>query len=694
MLCPMRRPGAVLLCLALLLYGSTKPLRGQACQQEGPLALVLSGGGAKGLAHVGVIRVLDSLGIVPDLVVGTSMGSVVGAMYASGYSADQIEDQARDLGLDRLFARNDPRTPRSLGDRRPLIVWAPGAGGFRTGEASARESAVNSALNRILLRGNLAARGDFDSLPIPFRAIATDLRNREAVVLALGDLPRSVRASMAVPLVFDPIRIDGRELVDGGLASNIPVAAARQAGATRVIVSDVGWRPPDSLQASDPLVVADLLVAYLFSQPLDSLGIDDRLIRPEVDTFATLDFAPERIPTIVALGHEAAVDTLSAHPPCTARSTRFAPRRIRSAYRVAHIRVAEGLEHDKSILERQLGVRERDSLDVGGVRERFARISEWADYQEVWMLPSGPPDSLTLTFSVKPAPARLVLAGVVYDNDIGGLMWLGGVERGTLIRGLENSVTLVLGELRQEFGVGLRPVALGRQPQRWVLSGQLAREEVRQFTPSGGGAPAVQTSEASAFLGLERGFGAKGLVTAGGFGHIWDAPGSIREGGLGGIVRFASGPRYAPTGAWGEGVLTNAYRRVQAEARLVIPLRWGLMVAPSLRFGWGRDLPLQRTFFLGGFDGFPGLNIGERRGDRELLARVLITRRMFGPLNLRLTAASGQTAFGGRTLPRGRWQAGGRIGIGADTPIGPIRVEYGLERSGRNGVLVRVGEWF
>ena len=694
MLWPMRRSGILLLSVIGFTVGASESLVGQACEREGPLALVLSGGGAKGLAHIGVIRVLDSLGIVPDLVVGTSMGSIVGAMYASGYSAGQIEDEARSLGLARLFARNDPRTPRSLGDRRPLVVWAPGGGGFRTGEASARESAVNAALNRVLLRGNLEARGNFDSLPTPFRAIATDLRNREAVVLGGGDLSRSVRASMAVPLVFDPTRIDGRELVDGGLASNIPVAAARQAGAARVIVSDVSWRPPDSLKASDPLVVADLLVAYLFTQPLDSLGTDDRLIRPAVDTFATLDFSPGRIPAIVARGKEAAVAALSANPPCATGSVRVPPQARRSAFRVAHVRVAEGQENDKQMLERQLGVEEGGSLDVAGVRERFARIGEWADYQEVWMLPSGPPDSLTLSFSVKPAPARLVLAGLAYDNDIGGLMWLGGVERGTIVRGLENTVTLLLGELRQEFGVGFRPVALGRSPQRWVLSGQLAREEVRQFTESGGGAPAVRTSEAAAFLGLERGFGARWLVTGGGFGHIWDAPGSSREGGMGGVVRLSSGPRYASSGVWGEGVLTNAYRRVQAEARQVMPLAWGFRVTPSLRFGWGKDLPFQRTFFLGGYEGFPGLNIGERRGDRELLAQVLVTRRILGPLHLRLTAASGQTAFGGRTLPRGRWQAGGRIGLGAETPIGPIRVEYGLERSGRNGVFVRVGEWF
>jgi len=670
------------------------PIAGQQCQQEGPLALVLSGGGAKGLAHIGVIRVLDSLGIRPDLIVGTSMGSIVGAMYASGYSPGQIEDLAMSLGLARLFERNDPRTPRSLGDRRPLIVWSPGGGGFRTGEAGARETAVNAALNRVLLRGNLAARGNFDSLPVPYRAIATDLRTREEIVLAGGDLARSVRASMAVPLVFDPQRLDGRDLVDGGLAANVPVAAARQAGAARLIVSDVSWRPPDSVRADDPLVVADLLVAYLFTQPMDSLGPDDRVIRPSVDSFATLDFSPEKVPAIIARGYEAARAAYAGQPSCRASFPSAPARPGRSAYRVARVVMAEGREEDRTLLERQLGLAEGAWLDVSGFRERFAGIGEITDYQEVWLLPSGPSDSLTLTFSVKPAPARLVVAGLAYDNDLGGLMWLGGVERGTLLHGLENSATLVLGELRQELGLGLRPAAFGRHLGRPVLWGMLAREEVRQFTASGATAPHVRTREAMALLGLERRLGRKGLITLGGFGHAWDAPGSSRENGLGGLLRIASGPRYHASGVWGEAVLTDTYRRVEAEGRRVIPLGWRILVTPGLRFGWGERLPMQRTFFLGGFDGFPGLNIGERRGDRELLVQLLVTRRVVGPLEVRLTASSGQTALGGPTLPRGRWQAGGRVGIGAETPIGPIRVEYGLERTGRNGVFVRLGEWY
>src|SRR5512132_1113913 len=243
----------IFLCAFCVLAG---PARAQSCPSL-PTALVLSGGGAKGLAHLGVLRVLDSLGIRPDLVVGSSMGAVVGAMYASGYQGREIDSLARSLQIADLFRTYQPRAPRSLGQLQPLIVWEQGERRFTLQSASVAEPDVNALVNAAMLRGNLLARGNFDSLPIPFRAVATDLGHREPVVMKSGDLAQAVRASAAVPLLFAPERRDGRFLTDGGLSANVPVAVARAEGAGRVIVVDATEHPSDSLVAYSPLLVAD-----------------------------------------------------------------------------------------------------------------------------------------------------------------------------------------------------------------------------------------------------------------------------------------------------------------------------------------------------------------------------------------------------------------------------------------------------
>jgi outer membrane protein assembly factor BamA len=115
---------------------------------------------------------------------------------------------------------------------------------------------------------------------------------------------------------------------------------------------------------------------------------------------------------------------------------------------------------------------------------------------------------------------------------------------------------------------------------------------------------------------------------------------------------------------------------------------------PSVRAGWGDNLPLELTFPLGGTDGFPGLEVGRIRGDRELSAKLGFALRVAGPVDLRLEGAAGQAQFGGSLFGAGPWEYGGRIGLGAATPVGPVRVDYGIARTGEDGFFIRLGEWF
>src|SRR5215213_1181679 len=153
------------------------------------------------------------------------------------------------------------------------------------------------------------------SLPIPFRAVATDLANRAPVVLGSGDLAQAVRASFAIPLIFSPESLDGRLLADGGLSANIPIAVARKAGAQRVIVSDATEQLTDSMDLYSPLVLADHLLGFLFRQPADTLTDGDILIRPAVQGFTSLNFSPARVDLLIRSG-AAAADSILSHSRC------------------------------------------------------------------------------------------------------------------------------------------------------------------------------------------------------------------------------------------------------------------------------------------------------------------------------------------------------------------------------------------
>jgi NTE family protein len=665
------------------------PAHAQACRPA-RTALVLSGGGAKGLAHIGVLRVLDSLGIRPDLVVGSSMGAIVGGLYASGYSGREIDSLARALPIADLFRTYQPQAPRSLGVLQPLVVWEQGDRRFNLQSAGVAETEVNALVNAAMLRGNLLARGNFDSLPIPFRAVATDLADRSAVVLASGDLARAVRASFAIPLVFAPESLNGRILADGGLVANIPVAVARAAGAERVIVSDATERLADSIDLYSPIVVADRLLGFLFQQPADSLLPGDVLVRPAVEGFTGLNFSATNVDALIRRG-TAAADAVLPRVRCLpiglSRSAPALPSRIGS------VTIASRNPSERLALGRLLGLGLSDTLDPALLRSRVRQLARAEAYQAVWLAPTGSGDTVSFNVSARASARRIAGLGVAYDNELGGRLWVGGVDRRFLDLALEASTALYLGEFRKELYLGFRRnFQFGRQLMVPALTGRLATESVRRFDADGHELDPLEVREALGFLGIERAFDPDWQVALGGVGHAWHEPGRDRST-IGATARVAKTSRSRGRLLQADLVWTALYSRAgfDGEASMKIgPIR----IRPELRLGWGDRLPPQATFPLGGEDGFPGLHIGERRGDREALFRLLLTYVLKGPFVGRIEVATGRTALGGPVLDSDSWIVGARAGVGAETPVGPVRFEYGVASGGRGAVFVRLGRWF
>jgi NTE family protein len=275
------------------------------------VALVLSGGGAKGIAHVGVLEVLEELRIPIDFIVGTSMGAIVGALYACGWSPKAIQEMIASTDWEGLFDDRPPRRAVSLRRRQEQGQFARVELGIKNGALAAPRGLIAGQdlgflLEKLTLSSDTAKT--FDDLAIPFRAVAADVRSGRRVVLDRGDLADALRASMAVPGAFAPVERDGMVLVDGGILDNLPVDVALATGAETVIA--VALEGADA-RASAARSLIDLSISVVETVTADNMRRQRDLLR-EGDEIITVDTSPytgtdfaDSVP-IIRRGEEAA----------------------------------------------------------------------------------------------------------------------------------------------------------------------------------------------------------------------------------------------------------------------------------------------------------------------------------------------------------------------------------------------------
>ncbi|HEX9706643.1 MAG TPA: patatin-like phospholipase family protein [Steroidobacteraceae bacterium] len=262
------------------------------------IGLVLSGGGSRGLAHVGVLQALEEQRIPVDAIAGTSMGAVVGGLYASGMTATEVDEMMRGIDWSVAFrdrpARSTLNFRRKEDDREFLVRFPLGiqSGNFRVPRGLIQGQRLTQTLRLETLP--VAAIEDFDELPTPFRAIAADLETGERIVLERGDLTSAMRASMSAPGVFAPVEIDGRLLVDGGLVENLPVDVAKAMGVDIVIAVDVGFQPVGRGDLTSALAVSNQAITIMMlretARQRGFLTANDVLIEPDLGNLQSTDF--------------------------------------------------------------------------------------------------------------------------------------------------------------------------------------------------------------------------------------------------------------------------------------------------------------------------------------------------------------------------------------------------------------------
>ncbi|MGB6001880.1 MAG: patatin-like phospholipase family protein, partial [Thermoanaerobaculia bacterium] len=422
---------AVFCCFVALFWIVTAPVTAEEVKERPKIGLALAGGGAKGVAHVGVLRVLEELNVPVDYIGGTSMGSIIGGLYASGMSvdeleetlleidwADTLEDQTRrkDLSFRRKEEQRRYLMGLELGIKKSGIVWPTG---LKTGQK------LYFMLQTLTLP--VADIEDFDRLPTPFRAVATDIHTGEAVVLDHGNLATAMRASMAIPTVFTPVVLDGRLLVDGGLSNNVPVDVVRDMGADIVIAVDVG-APLSDRQVESMIQVYAQTMRFLTRRNMEPqlAAADLVIVPPGVASYGTLEFkASEKI---LATGIEGAWEQEEALRRWAVSPEEF--QRLQAARAleplppatIDFIRVEGNKRVDERIIRNKIRQQPGDPLDSDAVEKDIRLVYGLGDFKQVsyTLIEEGDESGLVIQTEEKPWGPNYMHLGLELATDLNG----------------------------------------------------------------------------------------------------------------------------------------------------------------------------------------------------------------------------------------------------------------------------------
>lgn len=703
------------------------------------ICLALGGGGARGAAHVGVLEALQQLHIPVDCIAGTSMGAIVGGLYASGYTTQALQKTLEAPSMQASMAGRQPRSLLYYPDKQYQLKYLLKVEfGYANGRFFFPQGIVaGNDPGRILNVLTLATQPntDFSKLPIPFRAVATDIRTGKKVVLDHGSLAQAMRASMSVPGVYAPVPVDGHLLVDGGLVDNLPVDVARQMGANIVIAVNVSTplSKPDSLNnvVGVSLQVIVLMGNQNVTRSIASLGPKDVLIQPDLDGISAVDF--NRAKDAIRIGREAALKVLAPlhdlqlSPQAYAeyqQQHRYVPQTLNT---VDFIEI-RGNQHIPTAMIRA------NLVTKVGDRWNFRQIDR--DLEQIYYLDyfrqvtatighEGDRTGLIITVTEKPWQPNYLYFGLRIADDFEG-----GSQYGLLFAWTKTELNQLGGEWRNQFQIGttrrlytelyqpvdysgslfVAPYAEYRNTLANVYSGenlvsQYGTRIIRggfdlgseignvaelRIGPSYGhvqsqphvGEPSLPTYS-DTLGGLRVRLGVDTLEGDIGFpmsGSYLTVNGFLARSGLGSDVNF---DKLEVTG-------TQAFGNAGGTHSMILTANVGT--------SFGTTLPFYDEFTLGGFLSLSGLRQEQLRGQRVFAAHVIYLQRLGS-----LPSVLGHGLYVGASLEGGNvWdgtqhitvhglQYGSALFVGADTALGPLYLGTGFSQSGHQSFYLFIG---
>jgi len=705
------------------------------------IGLALGGGGARGIAHVRILKQLEAQHIPVDCIAGTSAGALVGALYASGSTPAQIEQLVLDTQWMAMFSDTLPRRERSLrrkaDDYEQLAAIGIGFGGEQ-GKAVSLAGGVSEGEKLIALferaTGGARVSGRFDDLPIPFRAVATDINTGQPVVLAQGSLPMAMRASMSLPGIFRPVVIDGRVLVDGGVSNQVPIDVVRAMGADQVIAVDVGT-PLRVLDGNASLVdvigqLSGFLTTGSAQRQLDSLGQGDLLISPDLTgKVATGDFdkAPEAL-RIGQLAADAAAPALRAfEQPLPAYAAWQAQRARRSVAvapaQVDFVEVVNDTGYADALLLSYLPLQVGQPLDTAAMQAGILRgygMGTLASFSYEVRERDGR-TGVVVTANAKPNGPAYLEAGLSLSDDLEG-NHESNLRAGVLFSplspyGAEARVVLQVGSEPGLTGEYYHPFDL-RNRYAFQVGGGLQTRSFNLYDEDGDKTARFRVRRAGATVGLVRHVGnvlslSAGLQRYTGNAEVevgdptlprthfdegaWFAQATLddidslyfpRDGRLVNLGTYQSRAGLGADTAFGQWDLDAVAARSFGRHALQIGLRYHVTTSGTA--------PVQSLYRLGGRWRLAGFQHNQLTGQDYALG--------FTGYTYELGRVLGRSAQVGATLEYGNaWQRrsdmaladgiwNGSVFLGFDSWIGPLIFGVGFREGGENVLFIELGQ--
>jgi len=689
------------------------------------LALALSGGGARGIAHVGALRALEEAGLPVDAIAGNSMGAVVGGIYATGKTPAELEEIVRSLDWAALFSgRPDRRTLPVVRRDDRYSDWLGVDFDWKRARLPSGlvpEHRVNGFLIRHLSPAAYATGGDFDLLPIPFRAVASDLGNGDRVILAKGDLARAVRASMSIPVFFPPVSWDGRKLVDGLVVDNLPTDVAKMFGAAVTVAIDIGSPELGVEDYATSLGVASQVSNLLSGHRSKEFKADpDVYIHPDLGRHPATEYS--QFDELIKKGYEATRDSvpLIREKLAAAGVSDLTPRPKRDpglvlqGARIVEVVTRGNQRASERLLRRTFNIPIGPGYDMERGLRAFDKVEATGLLDHCWMEFEPVPGGVRIVLRAEDAAPNRAAFGLAYND------W----EKARLSIRLRNQDTLGFGEQLELLLAGSDAETLAQaslRGDRLFVAGMGYRatayalvDKPRVFDAEGNELNRAKFERQGVTLGLQTSLERWGLVEAGvRFGHVKTVPQPAvpyPEGSDTVAAFFAgftidtlddylwprNGQRLAANAEWNvEGMgATHPSWRLQFEGRLGQDLGRKTTVQLDGLAGFsGEQLQVYDQYRLGGPMLIPGYRHVELVGSQAIAGALSLRYTLVG--RLRLLARVGAGNVFAETSEIGlddlRWGVG--AGIVYSSRVGPVSLEIGFRDGGASLVTLGVG-WY